>query len=656
MSRLGLILLIVVFCVALGPVQADITSPGDAIKGLPIEGDPDNGNQNWPAGEAPPNVIDDNVNTKYLHFLGEKQPTGFAVTPSQSGRIVGGLTFTTANDDARRDPVKYELYGSNTSIDGPWTFIAAGDIVDFAQTAEWPRLTKNSTPIRFVNTQPYDHYMVMFPLVRNPAGANSMQIAEVELLEAPLTGWPPEVNAGGSYLVRLPNTLQLNATVTDFDTPAEQLSFEWRLYSGPAAVDFGGTEGDLDATVAFTEKGVYQFELQVSDGVNDANDVATVRVWDPATDDALLAHWSMNDGEGSSIVTDNSGNGHHGVIGSHEMGTDPNWAPGWIPADEPDNWALNFYQYGYVEVVPDVNAPSPNLNDVQYMISIAAWFNSRGWTGNHRILQKGLEDNQFRLLVEGNQLRFHLAGAGDVRGPLPTLNLWHHVAATYDGAALRLYLDGVQVASSPATGLINTSGDPLYIGTKSKFVDPSAHPGDYFTGMIDDVWIFNYALSEDEILDLIAMGENAPPAIIDIDAPAELVLSVSNSVDIDATVFDVNGDAINYQWTAVGPGTVTFIPSADVEDPTVAFDAAGTYTLRLAIDDGMFGLEGNIYREVVIAVTNPTCADVIAAGLGLFGDSNGDCRIDMADLAAFAENWLVCNDPLVPGCVNPFAR
>ena len=134
-------------------------------------------------------AVDDNVKTKYLHFKGDDvidpnaDPTGFKVTPSAGASIVTGLTFTTANDAEERDPVAYELYGSNVSIDGPYNLIASGDIVDFNDpNTAWPRFTKNTTPITFENATVYKHYQVLFPALRDAESANSMQIAEVELI------------------------------------------------------------------------------------------------------------------------------------------------------------------------------------------------------------------------------------------------------------------------------------------------------------------------------------------------------------------------------------------------------------------------------------------------------------------------------------------
>jgi hypothetical protein len=134
----------------------------------------------WPGAETPDLAIDDNTGTKFLHFKGEDEPTGIQVTPLNGSSIVTGITLTTANDSPNRDPATFELSGSNVGIDGPYELIAAGDIVDFAGEAAWPRFTMTS--IMFDNDVAYAHYQIMFPTVRDAGTANSMQIAEVELL------------------------------------------------------------------------------------------------------------------------------------------------------------------------------------------------------------------------------------------------------------------------------------------------------------------------------------------------------------------------------------------------------------------------------------------------------------------------------------------
>ena len=69
---------------------------------------------------------------------------------------------------------------------------------------------------------------------------------------------------------------------------------------------------------------------------------------------------------------------------------------------------------------------------------------------------------------------------------------WAHLALTYDGAALRLYVNGVQVASRSRTGNLLTSANPLQIG------GDSLH-GQYFSGIIDEVRIFSRARTASEI-------------------------------------------------------------------------------------------------------------------------------------------------------------
>jgi hypothetical protein len=179
--------LIVVAAVLLlgGVTQAarDITKPGDAAVAIPNNG-------NWPANEAVNQAIDNQIVTKYLHFSGATEPTGFTVTPSVGPTLVTGINLCSANDAAERDPIKYELSGSNGSIDGPWTLISSGDIKDFNASAAWARRAWLSKPITFANTVSYKHYKLMFPACRGP-GQNSMQIAEVEFLSTVYTATSP---------------------------------------------------------------------------------------------------------------------------------------------------------------------------------------------------------------------------------------------------------------------------------------------------------------------------------------------------------------------------------------------------------------------------------------------------------------------------------
>jgi hypothetical protein len=72
------------------------------------------------------------------------------------------------------------------------------------------------------------------------------------------------------------------------------------------------------------------------------------------------------------------------------------------------------------------------------------------------------------------------------------LNTWSHLAATYDGTTIRLYVNGTQVATKAVSGSIISSTAPLRFGGDSVW-------GEYFNGLIDEVRIYNRALSATEI-------------------------------------------------------------------------------------------------------------------------------------------------------------
>jgi hypothetical protein len=78
---------------------------------------------------------------------------------------------------------------------------------------------------------------------------------------------------------------------------------------------------------------------------------------------------------------------------------------------------------------------------------------------------------------------------------------WRHLAGTYDGTKVRLYLDGVPVADANHTGAIAVqAADPLYLGASS------AWPERGYQGALDDVRIYNRALSEVEIGQVMTGG------------------------------------------------------------------------------------------------------------------------------------------------------
>ena len=84
----------------------------------------------------------------------------------------------------------------------------------------------------------------------------------------------------------------------------------------------------------------------------------------------------------------------------------------------------------------------------------------------------------------------------------PTDGTWMHIAATYDGAMIRLYINGIEEGSKAASITIATNDLPLSIGAQS---DGSR----FFQGALDQVRVYNRALSAEEIAGLV--GGSLPP-------------------------------------------------------------------------------------------------------------------------------------------------
>jgi glycosidase len=198
-----------------------------------------------------------------------------------------------------------------------------------------------------------------------------------------------------------------------------------------------------------------------------------------------LVGWWKLDEESGSIASDSSENGNTGIV---ELG-DGDWTSGMV------NGALFFD--GESTQVSVTNSPSLNPTNA---ITIAAWVNAGGWFNNTRILEKGRSDNQYGLLINGpGQLEFLLAGVtnGTLLTSPPSTGAWHHLAATYNGTLISLYIDGQSTAHQSASGPLAITTDPLAIGTR-----PSGGPLFVFYGIIDDVRIYDTALSASQIAQL----------------------------------------------------------------------------------------------------------------------------------------------------------
>ncbi|MEN9329884.1 MAG: hypothetical protein RLZZ484_1072, partial [Pseudomonadota bacterium] len=127
-----------------------------------------------PSGEGVEKAIDGRNDSKYLNR--NKLDAGLLMTLS-SAAVVDSLTLTTGNDAADRDPMRYELLGSNFELgwaDAGWTPIANG------QTG-LSTDRKASNTVGFANTQSFKYYKLVLTDLRNAATAYGMQVTEVRL-------------------------------------------------------------------------------------------------------------------------------------------------------------------------------------------------------------------------------------------------------------------------------------------------------------------------------------------------------------------------------------------------------------------------------------------------------------------------------------------
>jgi hypothetical protein len=185
---------------------------------------------------------------------------------------------------------------------------------------------------------------------------------------------------------------------------------------------------------------------------------------------------------------------------------------------------------------------------------------------------------------------------------LPT-GTWSHLATTWDGTTIRLYVNGTEVASAPQTGTLPASTGALSIGGNSIW-------GEYFNGTIDEVRVYRRALTAGEINTDMgkSVGDAAPPA------SASQIGTFS--APIDWPVVPVHIASLNNGKIAVWDGFDAALNSERVWDPTTGvFDpvpsgrnlfCSGHVTLP---DGRLFVAGGHIAADVGLKDThiyNPT--------------------------------------------------
>jgi len=275
------------------------------------------------------------------------------------------------------------------------------------------------------------------------------------------------------------------------------------------------------------------------------------------TQPSLVGWWRFEEGSGTD-ANDSSGYGNHGTLNG-----DPNWVAG-----KEGSYALDFDAVGDYVNVPDTD----DSLDVDSNLTIAAWVKLNSTAAAVTIAGKqpsgvaadNFPGNYLFMMVAGGKLRLvhqtstgtdfvyyestTTVGAGD----------WDHAAVTLvEGGTVEFYIDGSPAgttAQSATFGIVND--EPVRIGVKKNAVT-------WFNGTMDDLRIYNSALSEADIGDIAGTAgwaKSPYPSNGATYVDSNVVLSWTpaddaNSHDVyfGTDLNDVN-DANNSWPVATGPG------------------------------------------------------------------------------------------------------
>jgi len=272
----------------------------------------------------------------------------------------------------------------------------------------------------------------------------------------------------------------IGGTVTLFN---DVLSTVEEYYPNPLMVDFNG-DGTMDITDLLRlieswgqDDPIIDIAPRPSgDGIVDALDVELLMsYWGQSVDDhTLIAHWALDEAEGI-IAFDSAGVNDAILIGGNTWQPNGGQVDGALQLDGIDGCAI----------------ANPVLNPAGGPFSVFAWV--KGGTSGQVILSQQGVANWLIADAEGN-LMTELADPSRNSGPLwsqtvITDDTWHRIGFVWDGSQRTLCIDGVAVAEDTQDGL-GCSDSGLYIGTGK-----AMELGTYWSGLIDDVRIYNRAVS-----------------------------------------------------------------------------------------------------------------------------------------------------------------
>jgi VCBS repeat-containing protein len=301
---------------------------------------------------------------------------------------------------------------------------------------------------------------------------------------------PPEVTDPGSQTSAEGDGISLQILATDLDSPT--LAFSALNLPGGLSIDpdTGLISGSIDYHAAASSP--YSASVTVTDGttpvtVNFTWTVSQTAFGACAADTGLVACYQMEEG-GGAFIYDGSPAGNDGTTTGG-----PTWVTG-----KTGPFALSLD--GVTQFVSIADDDSLDLTDA---FTIAGWIKP-GKLGTQYLVKKAVHDgtNGYELSLSSSGkvfFRINQTTYPDDRYRINSLtsypidgNTWMHVTAIYSGGTMKLYIDGVQEGGEVTAPAPEVNTLPLTLGTQATSMR-------YFQGAMDDVRLYDRALSLDEI-------------------------------------------------------------------------------------------------------------------------------------------------------------
>ena len=342
---------------------------------------------------------------------------------------------------------------------------------------------------------------------------------------------------------------------SDVDT-GDTLAIDSFTQGANGAVSDNG-DGTLTYTPDASFTGDDSFTYTAGDG-NGGTDTATVSMTVYAV--LPVAHWKLDEITGTTVV-DSTGNGHTGTLVGGAVPGAPSRDGAAVDLDGSDD---NIQIAGYKGILGEASRTvTAWIKTTDNNGTIVSWGeNTTGSKWVFRIQNSNGTDGAIRVEVNGGAV----VGTTDLRD-----GRWHHVAAVLDSDGtpnaneVLLYVDGVYdgVSYSSSEAIDTLSSLDVTLGVKhssSQFLD----------GSIDDVRIYDRALTVGELAALAAAVPNLPPTANDDTAQTSedtavviALLLNDGSPDGDALSVDSFTQGANGTVTDNGDGTLTYTPDAD---------------------------------------------------------------------------------------------